>query len=90
MLDPIIQKGCCVVAAIGKTTLPPIGVFLAEVSGLIDDKTAVPLSLVAAIGGGCWYLSSRLTQIEDSIKELRTELENKPCAKCDKATGGNK
>lgn len=64
-----------------KVVLPAAVPVIAVAENLITEQTGVPLTIVAAIGGACWYLNGRFTRIEDSIDDLRKNLENRPCQK---------
>ena len=70
------------VAALGKAVLPPCAVIMAEVNGYIDEKTAVPLSVVVGIGAACWYLIGRFTKIETKLDDLAENISSRPCQSC--------
>ena len=78
MTDLILAK-LSAVAAIGKAVLPPSAVVLAESQGIIDEKTAVPLSIVVGIGAACWYLNGRFTKVETKLDDLAQNLNSRPC-----------
>jgi hypothetical protein len=44
-------------------------------AGVIDESTVLPMTVVAAICGGCWYLNGRLTRIEGRIDHLQRLIE---------------
>jgi hypothetical protein len=46
-------------------------------AGVIDESTVLPMTVVVAIGGACWYLNGRLTRIEGRIDHLQRLIEPK-------------
>ena len=62
-----------------KTILPSSIPVIAMTEGIITENTGVPLTIVCAIGGACWYLQGRFTRIEDRLEELSTDLKRRPC-----------
>lgn len=72
-----------------ETLLPPLVIggltSLGVAVDTITQATSVPLSMVAGIF--CfvtplvWWLSRKLTSIETDIRELRTNIQSRPCQK---------
>ena len=66
-----------------KVVLPTAIPVLAVAEHMITEQTGVPLTILCAVGGACWYLNGRFTRIEDSIGDLKRNLENRPCQRTD-------
>ena len=59
---------------LSKISAPVSVPLIAQATGLINEQTSVPLTIMGAVGGACWYLSSRLTKIEDSVEQLKSDI----------------
>jgi hypothetical protein len=70
-------KGFSVFAV--KSLLPPLVPVLAVAENVITESTGVPLTILAAVGGACWYLQGRFTKIEDKLEQLSEDLAKLPC-----------
>jgi hypothetical protein len=75
-------------AAIGtaKFLTPSLAAIGLASTGLINEQTQVPLTIVGVVGGACWYLNGRFTKLEDGqeqlngkINSLREDLSKRPC-----------
>ena len=73
----------------GKVLVPAAlpSCFLA--ADIISGTTALPLTIVAAVGGACWYLNGRFTAIEIHSEDLKIRLgrieqkmDSLPCLGC--------
>ena len=62
-----------------KVMLPPLIPIAAMVDNVINEQTGVPLTIVAAIGGACWYINGRFTKLEDAVERVQKNLEERPC-----------
>jgi len=49
----------------------PVGMLAAD---LINEQTALPLTIVCAVGGGCWYLSGFLRGLKDGQKATNKRI----------------
>lgn len=74
------------IAASAKVIIPPLipAYMLAE--NIINEATAIPLTIAAAVGGACWYLNGRFTRIEavqesqnKTLERLEEKLDSRPC-----------
>lgn len=55
-------------------SLIPAGVPLCLAqAGIIGSDTGLSLVVVGSVIGGAWYLSARLTKIEDTLKALKAD-----------------
>lgn len=64
---------------VSKTILPPMVPVMAVAENVITESTGVPLTIVVAVGGACWYLQGRFTKIEDKIDAVADDLAKRPC-----------
>ena len=79
MHDIIMVKAMAAAALVGKVVVPPLTEVTLIAADVITESTGVPLTIVAAVGGACWYLNGRFTKLEDGLNSLRDELSNRPC-----------
>lgn len=72
-------KGAAVMTAIALG-----GTFTGVLADAIGEGTPITLGGAMGVGavvvGGAWYLSSRLTKIEDRLKNIEQTCKVKPCA----------
>lgn len=74
MHQMMIQKAVLIGTAFGKLVLPPLvplGLFATDI---INEQTAMPLALVAAVGGGCWYVGSAFQSLRDGQDSTHKRL----------------
>ena len=74
---PEMISGKGIATMLGKFGLPAITPLIAQAAGLINEQTVVPLTVVSAIGGACWYLNGRLTRIEDKIENMENKFKDR-------------
>lgn len=68
------------VSAIGtKVVLPAAIPIIAVSENIITEKTGVSLTFVITACGICWYLNGRFTRLEDAVKQLKRNLDTRPC-----------
>ena len=80
MIDIITVKLFALGSLAVKTALPSSIPIIAMSEGMITADTGVPLTIVAAVGGACWYLNGRFVKIETQLKDMVDELNKRPCA----------
>lgn len=74
-----------------KTLMPTSVPVIAMSEGMITEATGVPLTILCAVGGACWYLQGRFTKIEDRLDRLNDNIQSRPCQAqpCPITKGGN-
>jgi hypothetical protein len=75
MYDHVIAK-TSVLGGIAKGVVPPSLVVFAEAIGYIDERSAIPLTLLFGACGILWYLQGRLTKIEVHMEDVKTHIED--------------
>lgn len=74
MVEMILAKSTALGVLFGKVCVPPLAATWALAEGMINEQTGVPLTIVAAVGGACWYLNGRFTKLEDGQESLQREI----------------
>ena len=69
-----------------KVVIPPIVPLWMMATSVITEETALPLTIVCAVGGACWYLQGRFTRIEShqetvhaTLDRLEKKIDSRPC-----------
>ena len=74
MHEMMIAKATVIGSAIGKTVILPLTPVLMLGADIINEATAVPLTIVCAVGGGCWWLSGTLRGLKDGQESTHKRL----------------
>lgn len=86
MIPAMFATSKAIIAITGKVLLPASvpSCFLA--ADIISETTAVPMTIVAAVSGACWYLNGRFTTIEihqkdqkDRLRRIEEMIDDLPC-----------
>jgi hypothetical protein len=81
MIELLMTKVMASGTMVTKTILPTFVPLLAMSENMITEQTGIPLTIVAAVGGACWYLNGRFTRIETKIEDLTENIMSRSCQK---------